>query len=491
MPSFLDRFRDPTLTEAPSTEDADAITVSTLNQRARQLLEGEFNRLWIEGEISSLSQPRSGHSYFTLKDDKAQVRCAFFRQHAHKVSAPLREGQQVRVHAQVSLFEPRGDYQLIVEAVKEAGRGALLAALEQLKEKLTSEGIFANQRDIPYPPQQLAVITSPTGAAFQDILSVVNARWPWLSITLIPVQVQGTQAAGQMVQALELANRVGRYDAILITRGGGSFEDLWCFNDEQLARAIHASAIPVISAVGHETDTTVSDFAADSRAPTPSAAAERLTPDRRDYRRRLAQLAHRLLNAQRAKLDRYQQQVDYLTARLRHPKNQLEQQRLRLDSLMLRLHRAQERRLKQERRVVDQWFQRLTRQSPIRLLRTQQETLTQLYHRLLDTPEAILLRERRTLAQLDERLTRAEQVSLREASTQLGNLIQRLDIASPLSTLKRGYAVLENEHHRIIRNAEEVEIGESINARLGRGRLRLEVTEKNDGDEENLTSRSS
>ncbi|HET8789787.1 MAG TPA: exodeoxyribonuclease VII large subunit, partial [Modicisalibacter sp.] len=257
------------------------LSVSDLNRQARLMLERGFGDCWVEGEVSGLAKPASGHCYFTLKDDRAQLRCALFRTRA-RFAAPFANGDHVRLRGRVSIFEPRGDYQMIVEAVQPAGQGALLAAFERLKQKLAGEGVFANARPLPCPPRNLLVITSATGAAIRDVLAVLAARWPLLDVTLLPVPVQGREAVPAIVRALALANRNPSFDpqrdAILITRGGGSLEDLWAFNDEHLARAIFHSRIPVMSAVGHEVDVTLADFAADVRAPTPSAAAEQLVP---------------------------------------------------------------------------------------------------------------------------------------------------------------------------------------------------------------------
>ncbi len=283
------------------------LSVETLNRNARQLLESGIGEVWVEAELSGVSRPASGHIYFTLKDERAQLRCALFRTRARFVTAPMRDGDRVKVRGRVSLFEPRGDFQLIAEAVQPAGEGELLAAFERLKAKLDAEGVFANARPLPFPPRHLLVLTSPTGAAIRDVLAVLEARWPLSQVTLIPVPVQGRESAPALIAALGMLNRQSalapEHDAILITRGGGSLEDLWAFNDEHLARAIFHSRLPVMSAVGHEVDVTLADFAADSRAPTPSAAAERLVPDAATLRQRLIQLEDRLTRSQRARLD--------------------------------------------------------------------------------------------------------------------------------------------------------------------------------------------
>ncbi|WP_438768362.1 exodeoxyribonuclease VII large subunit [Kushneria sp. TE3] len=431
---------------------SDALSVSDLNRRARGALENTLGEVWVEGELSRVSRPASGHLYFTLKDDRAQVSCALFRNRARFVAAPMREGDSVRIRAKVSIFEPRGDYQLIVEAVQEAGRGALLAALERLKTKLEGEGVFNNARELPCPPQQLGIITSASGAALQDVLAVLQARWPLLEVSVLPVPVQGDQAAPAMIHALEAAARDGRFDALLITRGGGSLEDLWCFNDERLARAIQASPIPVMSAVGHEIDTTLSDLAADARAPTPSAAAERLVPDRRDILERLSTLTQRLTGAQQRQLDQWNQRLDHAASRLRHPGERLSTQRQRLDDLEARLTRAMRYRLEQSR-------QRLT---------TDQARLQQ------TSPERALRDHRVRLEALEQRLMAAPERRINEQRQKLEGLMRELNAVSPLAVLGRGYAILESSNG-VVRRSQDTQPGEVLTARLGEGRLKVEV----------------
>ncbi|MBZ9559477.1 MULTISPECIES: exodeoxyribonuclease VII large subunit [unclassified Modicisalibacter] len=440
----------------PDATDA-ALSVSELNRRARQMLERGFGECWVEGEISSLARPASGHVYFTLKDDRAQVKCALFRNRARFTPA-LNNGDQVRLRGKVSLFEPRGDYQLIVEAVQPAGQGALLAAFERLKRQLAGEGVFANQRPLPYPPRHLAVISSPTGAAIRDVLAVLAARWPALPVTLLPVAVQGREAAPAIIRAIAIANRLAEspgsgFDAILVTRGGGSLEDLWAFNDEHLARAIFHSRLPVMAAVGHEVDVTLADFAADVRAPTPSAAAEQLVPDQRDRRRRLSELRQRLANAQQGRLEAEAQRLDHLRARLRHPGERLAQQRQRLDQLEGRLHRALEQRLTGERRHLDHLRSRLAGLDPGR-------HLTQ---------------ARRRLDALDERLHAAMPRQIEQRRANLAALVRELQAVSPLAVLGRGYAILENADGTVIKRAGDTRPGETLKARLGEGRLSVEV----------------
>ncbi|ARS53338.1 exodeoxyribonuclease VII large subunit [Kushneria konosiri] len=436
---------------APSSSH-DALSVFELNRRARTSLENTLGEVWVEGELSRVSRPASGHLYFTLKDDRAQVSCALFRNRARFVAAPMREGDSVRIRAKVSIFEPRGDYQLIVEAVQEAGRGALLAALERLKTRLEGEGVFANARELPCPPQHLAIITSASGAALQDVLAVLQARWPLLKVSVLPVPVQGDQAAPLIIGALAAAGSDGRFDALLITRGGGSLEDLWCFNDERLARAIQASPIPVMSAVGHEIDTTLSDLAADVRAPTPSAAAERLVPDRRDILERLTTLTRRLESAQLRQLQQYHQQLDYTSSRLRHPSERLGAQRQRLEDLETRLTRAMHYRLEQARQRLTSDQSRLQQVSPERALKDRRERLEALAERLLAAPERQINTQRQRLE----------------------GVMRELNAVSPLAVLGRGYAILESSSG-VVRRSSDTTPGEVLTARLGEGRLKVEV----------------
>ncbi|MCG6658440.1 exodeoxyribonuclease VII large subunit [Halomonas campisalis] len=439
----------------PSTDPT--LSVSDLNRLARQALERDIGEVWVEGELSGVSRPASGHVYFTLKDASAQLRCALFRTRARFVAAPMRDGDRVKVRGRVSLFEPRGDYQLIVEALQAAGEGELLAALERLKRRLAAEGVFANARPLPYPPRHLLVLSSATGAAIRDVLAVLAARWPLVDVTLIPVPVQGREAAPGLIAALGLLNRQSaldpRRDAVLITRGGGSLEDLWAFNDEHLARAIFHSRLPVMSAVGHEVDTTLADLAADRRAPTPSAAAEQLVPDRRDLTQRLAALEGRLQRAVQGRLDREAQRLDHLRARLRHPGEVLSRQRHTLAELDARLVRALGQRLAAERQRLAQLQRRLAARPP-------QREVEQAGMRL-DAARA--------------RLDQAIQHALARQRDRLAGLARELQAVSPLAVLGRGYAILQDDQGQVVRRAQDTHPGQALSARLGEGRLRVEV----------------
>ncbi|MBD2835958.1 exodeoxyribonuclease VII large subunit [Pseudomonas sp. JM0905a] len=434
--------------------DREVLTVSQLNQRARHLLEDVFPQVWVEGEISNLARPASGHLYFTLKDAQAQVRCALFRQNAQRVRQALRDGLAVRVRGKVSLFEGRGDYQLIADTVEPAGDGALRLAFEALKEKLAAEGLFATERKRPLPahPQRIGIVSSPTGAVIRDIISVFRRRAPQVQLTLIPTAVQGREATAQIVRAVALADAQG-FDALILARGGGSLEDLWCFNEEAVARAVAACKTPIVSAVGHETDVSISDFVADVRAPTPSAAAELLAPDASELQQRLDSLHRRLVLRMREHLTRERLRLDGLFRRLRHPGERLRQQAQRLDDLDMRLRRAFERQLQIRHERLVRLDTRLAAQHPGRTL--------------------ALLRQR--LDSLAERLPRAARDAIKDRRQKLDALAQTLHVVSPLATLGRGYSILLDERGQAIRAASQTRPGQRLKARLAEGELDVRV----------------
>ena len=434
--------------------DRAVLTVSQLNGRARVLLEDVFRSVWVEGEISNLARPASGHMYFTLKDSGAQVRCALFRQSATRVRQALRDGLAVRVRGKVSLFEGRGDYQLILDTVEPAGDGALRLAFEALKEKLGAEGLFSAERKKPLPahPQRIGVITSPSGAVIRDIISVFGRRAPQVELNLIPTAVQGREAIAQIVRAIRLADGLG-FDALILARGGGSLEDLWCFNEEAVARAVAACVTPIVSAVGHETDVSISDFVADVRAPTPSAAAELLAPDSSGIRQRLDGLQRRLLLRMQNRLSHDRLRLDSLTRRLRHPGERLRQQAQRLDDLDMRLRRAFLISLNQRRERLARAETRLAAQHPGRNLK--------------------LLAQR--LDSLAERLPRAMRELLKDRRQRFQAQLQTLQVVSPLATLARGYSILLDDHGQAIRSAEQTRNGQRLTARLDQGELLVRV----------------
>ncbi len=391
----------------------DIYTVSRLNQDVRALLEGEFPTLWVEGEVSNLSRPSSGHLYFSLKDAKAQIRCALFQNRAFLFRDCPRNGQQVLVRGRVSLYEPRGDFQIIVEYVEEAGAGALRRAYDELRLRLEREGLFAPERKQPLPrfPRRIGVITSPSGAAIRDVLITLRRRCPGLPVLVYPVPVQGDGAAERIAQTIRLASQRRDCDVLVLARGGGSLEDLQAFNEETVARAIFDCAIPLVTGIGHETDVTIADFAADLRAATPTAAAELASPDRLEWLHRVRLLAERLDSA--------------LQRRFAH-------QRQRLAELTRRLDRAQPR------------------------------------HRLRDRAQR--------LDELDQRLRQAARQRLLAASQRLRNLSGHLHALSPLATLERGYAIVRRQSDGdILHRADAVRIGDTVEALLSQGRLRCKV----------------
>ncbi|MAL33989.1 MAG: exodeoxyribonuclease VII large subunit, partial [Marinobacter sp.] len=411
----------PVSTPYPDTRPR-ALTVSELNHQARHLLESSFMQVWVEGELSGFSRPSSGHWYFSLKDQKCQIRCAMFRGANQRIRTLPREGDQIRIRGKVTLYENRGDFQIIVEHLEPAGLGALQQAFEALKARLQGEGLFdpARKKPIPATTRHIGVITSPTGAAIHDILTVLKRRCPAIPITLYPTAVQGQAATADIVQAIDRAQRHGLADVLIIGRGGGSLEDLWCFNEEAVARAIAACPIPTVSAVGHEVDVTIADFVADLRAPTPSAAAEKISPDQQDWLRRLTEQQGRLGQSARRLLQRLDNQLGHLSARLRDPRRELLEKAQRMDELELRLNKAIRDRLDQQKQKTDYLIQRMSAQSPRRTLKTVKEQTQR----------------------LEERLTLAPRHQLRQKDERLQHIAQTLHVVSPLATLGRGYAIV-------------------------------------------------
>lgn len=440
-----------------TTRDNSIFTVSQLNQRAKQLLEVSFASVRVEGEISNLSRPSSGHWYFTLKDAGAQVRCAMFRSRTGLLKFQPKEGDKVELRARVSLYENRGDFQLIVDAMKPAGEGALLLAFQQLKQKLTGMGLFDQERKRPLPEviRRVAIITSPGGAAVHDMLTVLKRRWPMLEADIYPALVQGREAPAQIMNALQRANRDAQTDVIILGRGGGSLEDLWCFNDETLAHTIAASDIPVISAVGHETDFTIADFVADLRAPTPSAAAELISPDQEQIRLRAGQLYERLLRPQHQKLSQSAQYLLQLQQRLRGPQHILQSQSQQLDHLEMRLHQVMNQKLTNHQHQLSRVEQRLSHQHP----------------------RLVLDQYRRSLAQLQQQLERNAMESVRNRQNRLESQARLLHSVSPLNVLNRGYSISLNEEGQALHNARDLKPGDVIETRLKSDRIRSQITD--------------
>lgn len=432
------------------------LTVSQLNQRARHLLEDVFPAIVVEGEISNLARPASGHLYFTLKDSGAQIRCAFFRQNAARSRQQADNGVQVRLTGRLSIYEGRGDYQLIVSRMEAAGEGALRAAFEALKQQLLKEGLFAAERKQPLPrfPRRIGLVTSPSGAVIRDIISVFARRAPHVELVLVPTAVQGKEATAQIVHALQLADRAG-FDAIILARGGGSLEDLWCFNEEAVARCLAGIRTPVVSAIGHETDTSISDFVADVRAPTPTAAAEFLSPDRQLLLQSLQEQRQRLARRMGELLQNRQLLLDGQRKRMRHPRERIEQRMQRVDELQLRLQRA-----------IGQQLQQADWQ-----LRQHRQTLT------TASPSIRLERNRHQLQQLSQRLQQGLQTGLQQQQFRFQQLVRSLQLVSPLATLDRGYAILaEHDSNKVVHSVQQATCGQQLTARLADGNLQLEVT---------------
>ncbi|WP_350238810.1 exodeoxyribonuclease VII large subunit [Pectobacterium colocasium] len=433
-------------------------TVSRLNQTVRQLLEMEMGQIWLSGEISNLSQPSSGHWYFTLKDERAQVRCAMFRTSNRRVTFRPQNGQQVLIRASITLYEPRGDYQLLAESMQPAGDGLLQQQFEQLKQRLAAEGLFDQQfkQVLPSPARQVGVITSASGAALHDILQVLQRRDPSLPVIVYPTSVQGADAPLQIVRAIELANQRDECDVLIVGRGGGSLEDLWSFNDERVARAIFASHIPIVSAVGHETDVTIADFVGDLRAPTPSAAAELVSRNQLELLRQIQSQRQRLEMA----MDYYLAQRNRDFTRLHH--------RLQQQHPQLRLARQQAQLVKLRQRLDDAMQQQL-RQTSRRSERLQQRLMQQ-------QPQARIHRAQQRLQQLSYQMQSAVERQLNQNKQKLGIACSRLEGVSPLATLARGYNVTTAPDGKVLKNVTQITPGETLKTRLQDGWIESQVT---------------
>ncbi|MDM5115797.1 exodeoxyribonuclease VII large subunit [Aeromonas salmonicida] len=448
-----------TPSSAANGREQQVFTVTRLNSAVRMILEQDLGLVWLTGELSNLAMPSSGHWYFSLKDLGAQVRCAMFKGNNRRVAFRPQDGMQVLVQARVSLYEPRGDYQLIIESMQPAGDGVLALCFEELKRRLGAEGLFdeGRKRPLPREPRAVGLVTSATGAALHDMLTVLKRRAPDLPVFIYPTQVQGSAAIGQIVAAIALANRRAEVDVLIVGRGGGSLEDLWCFNEEGVARAIANSAIPVISAVGHEVDVTISDFAADLRAPTPSAAAELVAPDQSARAQRLAHFWQRLVQA----MNRHQTAARHgfvlLQKRLDHqdPKRRLEQQSQRLDELSARLQQLMNQRLHQGERRLANLELRLQGKSPERLLAAGKRR-----HQLAEERLYALIAKRQD-----------------QASHRLAMLTARLDGVSPLATLGRGYSITRTQSGDVINRAAQVNAGQTLVTTLAEGHLQVRVEE--------------
>lgn len=442
---------------SPFRSPDNVIRVSELNKGVRLLLEGTFPLQWVAGEISNLTRAASGHWYFTLKDESAQVRCAMFRHRNQYLDWKPENGDRVEARAVVTLYEARGEFQLNVENLRRAGLGALFEAFERLKARLAAEGVFDESRKRPLPvfPRRVGIVTSPAAAALRDVLTTLRRRLPALPVVLYPTPVQGEGAAQKIAQAIATAGQRNECDVLIVCRGGGSIEDLWAFNEEAVARAIAASPIPVVSGVGHETDFTIADFAADRRAPTPTAAAEIASPSRDELARRLDGLSSRLERLAEGALERRMQQLDYLSRRLIHPGERLRHRAAHLEHLAQRLALSGSRCLE-----GGQW----------RLARAQQ--------RLLAASPDIAARETEC-AQLARRASSALAARMAETENRLQRLSASLAHLNPMAVLQRGYGLVENAQGGIVTDGAQLHAGDAVTITFAQGRAdaRIEKTD--------------
>ena len=430
-------------------------TVSELNARVRTLLEQRFAHVSVSGEITNLRRPYSGHVYFSLKDRKGQLKAVLFKMQQRYLEQQPADGQEVICYGRISVYEARGDYQLIVDTIDFHGAGALRAAFEQLKRTLDREGLFdaALKKKLPMLPGHITLVTSPRGAAVHDFIRIATRRFPGVRLAVYPVSVQGDQAAAEMIQAIELLTRQKKTDVIVLCRGGGSLEDLMPYNDEQLARTIYRADLPVVSAVGHEIDFTIADFVSDLRAPTPSAAAELLVPDREALAARIAHLRTRLVRVQQSRLDRLSEQLLTRKVRLGRISTMLEAMMQRLDQRSMTLIHAMQARLNVFERRIERVRLGLEQQNPVARLKVAETRLTSVRQRLARSMEQILAEKNQRLAQHK----------------------QLLSAVSPKNTLARGYAIMQDQKGAIISSSSQVQVGERARVLLNQGSVQVKI----------------
>lgn len=442
------------------SKSRDIYTVSRLNREVRTVLETGFPLLWIEAELSNFARPSSGHWYFSLKDEAAQVKCAMFKNKNQLVKIPPTNGNQVLVRARIGLYEPRGDYQLIIEHMEEAGDGALRRQFELLKNKLSNEGLFdaSHKKKIPESVTRVGIITSASGAAIHDILTTLQRRFPMQKTIIYPVTVQGKGASNKIAAAITKANLRNETDVLIIARGGGSLEDLWEFNEEVVARAIYDSEIPVVTGIGHEVDFTIADFVADQRAATPTAAAELISPDRYQQLQKLSAIESRFMYLMQQNLQQKQQKIDWLNKRIRHPKDQLQLIRNRLNELTQRNIRGIKNVLAKSQSQTRLLDARIQQHDPSHRVKQYQQKFESINARFQFATKQIM----------ETRLKK------------LQHLIYTLDAVSPLHTLKRGYAIIKDQNNTIIRNVSEIHKNQVIKTEFAKGYIFSTITEVND-----------
>ena len=442
-------------------DEQSVISVSELNKKAKSLLEKGIPKLWIEGEISNLAKPASGHMYFSLKDEMSQIRCAWFKQRQLQNTLNIANGSKMLALGKIGLYEPRGEYQFIVEKMEIAGEGDLKRKYEDLKKKLSAEGIFSeeNKSELPNLPKRIGVITSPSGAAVQDILTVLNRRFPIIPIIIFPVAVQGEQAAPQIQNALEKANFRADCDLLILARGGGSLEDLWAFNEEIVARAIFDSEIPIISAIGHETDVTISDFTADLRAPTPSGAAELAVPDQHDWIKSIDNISEKMNTIITQQINSKSQLSDWINKRLSQ------------SSPMMTVKRQIEKSNNLQKMLSSSIFQNLSRQ---------EKNIHQLKSNLNEvSPRLKIHTQLSRVKELNQKITSCSDHLLEGLNNRIKLASKTLNSVSPLRTLDRGYAIARDAKTKnVIMSADAIEIENDIEVKLAKGEIKVTVIEK-------------
>ncbi|MGB8516608.1 MAG: exodeoxyribonuclease VII large subunit [Gallionella sp.] len=437
-------------------EKSRVLRVAELNFAIKQLIESNMPLLWVRGEISNLVRAASGHFYFSLKDEQAQARCVMFRHKNQFLDRPISNGQLVEVLAVATLYEQRGDFQLTVEQMRPAGLGVLFEQFERLKQMLASEGLFAveRKRALPRYPKRIGIITSPQAAALRDVLTTLKSRLPSVPVILYPTPVQGQGSAEKIAQAIAVANQRAECDVLIVCRGGGSIEDLWAFNEEIVARAIAASDIPTVSGVGHETDFTIADFVADERAPTPTAAAQRVVPDRHALLNGLGDTTQHLQRAMRNRLQNAMQTLDYLQRRMTHPAQQLQREHSELSQLHQRLQRAYVYRKQHQNWQWESLLQRLNAASTVFAVQQQRH------------------------ARLAQRLKQAMRFNHQQQTERVENVTQHLMLLNPQQVLARGYSLVQDSHGRLVSDVRQVETGDDLRLTFARGWAQVELKDK-------------
>jgi len=439
------------------------ISVSEINRRAKSILEENFPFVWIQGEVSNFFSAASGHWYFSLKDESSEIRCAMFANKSHRITFEPKDGDHLVLNGTLSIFEGRGQYQIIVEHIELAGEGALLKAFEELKKKLLTEGLFDDslKKKLPSYPRSIAVVTSPDGAVIQDIINVLSRRSPFFNLTVVPTLVQGEKAAPLICEALNKASNLENIDLIILARGGGSIEDLWAFNNEEVARTIVSCPIPLVSAVGHETDFTISDFVADIRAPTPSIAAEIISQPYSELKETLEGYQSYLLKSVESQFDSQRTRITNLIKRIRHPGDKLREIGQKVDYL--------------ETALIQEMHQKVS-------FKKNQLNLTQLSLQQ-NSPQNKVKEAKVYLQNASKDLLKAFNLKIERKRKLLGELVATIEAVSPLSVLARGYSIISTEPEgKILSSSDQVEIGQTISAVLNKGSIKAEVKSK-DKDE--------